>query len=230
MTVKGQLLGMLERVAEALGSDLRERLVFVGGCTTALYITDEVTLEQVRATDDVDLIVNLSGYPKWAKLQDELRRKGFVESPEDGIVCRMRLDGLKVDFMPDDPGILGFSNQWYARGIETSVRFSLTRELEIRHLTPVMFVASKLEAYRGRGHGDLLGSRDLEDVLLVIDGRAEIVDEIRRAEPSVKDFIACELSSLLASPDFSHFLEGNVRSPEGRAAIVRHRIEQIARS
>lgn len=50
---------MLQIVAEALGSDFRERLIFVGGCTTALFITDEVTLGDVRATDDVDLIVDL---------------------------------------------------------------------------------------------------------------------------------------------------------------------------
>ena len=52
-TVRGQLLQMLQTVAQALGDELLQRLVFVGGCTTALFITDEVTLEDVRATDDV---------------------------------------------------------------------------------------------------------------------------------------------------------------------------------
>lgn len=37
MSVQGQLLEMLKAVAVALGDDLRERLVFVGGCTTALF-------------------------------------------------------------------------------------------------------------------------------------------------------------------------------------------------
>ncbi len=60
-TAKGQLFQMLETVAGALGSDLRKRLVFVGGCTTVLFITDDITLEDVRATDDVDLIVDLAG-------------------------------------------------------------------------------------------------------------------------------------------------------------------------
>src|SRR5690606_12256145 len=101
-TVKGQLLHMLETVAEALGHDLRERLVFVGGCTTATFITDDIVLESVRATDDVDLIVDLVGQTQWARLQDELRRRGFTESPEDEVICRMRLGDLKVDFMPDD--------------------------------------------------------------------------------------------------------------------------------
>ncbi|WP_346658572.1 hypothetical protein [Bradyrhizobium sp. 162] len=82
-TVKGQLLHMLQTVAPSLGDELRERLVFVGGCTTALFITDEIVLEGVRATDDVDLIVDLVGHAQWAQLQDPLRQKGFVESPED---------------------------------------------------------------------------------------------------------------------------------------------------
>lgn len=73
MTVQGQLLHMLETVAGALGYDLRERLVFVGGCTTALFITDPITLEDVRVTDDVDLIVDLAGYGEWALLQEQLR-------------------------------------------------------------------------------------------------------------------------------------------------------------
>ena len=55
MTVQTQLRNMLETVAKALGDDLRESMVFVGGCTTALFTTDPNTLEDVRATDDVDL-------------------------------------------------------------------------------------------------------------------------------------------------------------------------------
>ena len=41
---------MLKAVAVALGDEVGARLVFVGGCTTALYITDPITLEGVRAT------------------------------------------------------------------------------------------------------------------------------------------------------------------------------------
>ena len=41
--IRAQLLEMLKVVASALGEDLRSRLVFVGGCTTALFITDPIT-------------------------------------------------------------------------------------------------------------------------------------------------------------------------------------------
>jgi predicted nucleotidyltransferase len=220
---------MLETVASALGRELRERLVFVGGCTTALFITDEITLEGVRATDDVDLIVDLAGFAAWAELQEQLRQKGFAESQDDAVICRMRLGDLKVDFMPDDVEILGFSNRWYAKGIETAVTLALTAELNIRRLTPELFVATKLEAYLGRGQGDLFMSRDLEDILLVIDGRKEIVAEIQQADADIQKFIAEQFAALLKNSDFDHFLAGNIRGPEGRVDIVRERFVTISR-
>ena len=105
--IRAQLLEMMKAVASALGEDLRSRLVFVGGCTTALFITDPVTLEDVRATDDIDLIVDLAGLPAWAQLQEELRHRGFMEAADEAVICRMRLGKLTVDFMPDDPTQLG---------------------------------------------------------------------------------------------------------------------------
>ncbi|MUT27052.1 MULTISPECIES: hypothetical protein [Mesorhizobium] len=228
-TVKGQLLQMLQTVAEALGGDFRERLVFVGGCTTALFITDEVTLEDVRATDDVDLIVDLAGYASWARLQEELRQKGFGESQQDEVICRMRLGDLKVDFMPDDASILGFSNRWYAKGIETSVDQALTDGLTIKRLAPELFVATKLEAYLGRGGGDLFTSRDMEDILLIIDGRPEIVDEILGGDAEIRTYIAEQFAALLEDDDFEYFLEGNLRGPPGRSDIVRDRFVAISR-
>ncbi|WP_246813193.1 hypothetical protein [Rhizobium changzhiense] len=152
ITVQGQLLEMLQSVANALGEDLRKRLVFVGGCTTALFITDPVTIEGVRTTDDVDLIVDLEGFSEWAALLYELRQRGFSEAADETVICRMRLGPLKVDFMPDDEAILGFSNRWYAKGIETATQKALNDSLVINILTPPLFIATKLEAFTGRGN------------------------------------------------------------------------------
>jgi len=228
-TVKGQLLHMLETVAGALGNDLRERLVFAGGCTTALFITDEITLEDVRVTDDVDLIVDLAGYAEWTQLQEQLRNKGFSESPQDDVICRMRLGELKVDFMPDDAGILGFSNRWYAKGIETAVTHPLTDALDIKRLTPDLFIATKLEAYRGRGQGDIIMSRDMEDILLVVDGREELIAEVQSAGDDIRHFIAEQFRELQKDDDFENFLAGNIRGPEGRVDIVRDRFAAISK-
>ncbi|MGV1926572.1 MULTISPECIES: nucleotidyl transferase AbiEii/AbiGii toxin family protein [Agrobacterium] len=226
--IRAQLLEMMKAVASALGEDLRSRLVFVGGCTTALFITDLVTLEDVRATDDIDLIVDLAGLPAWAQLQEELRHRGFMEAADEAVICRMRLGKLKVDFMPDDPTILGFGNRWYASGIETAQHYQLSEDLTIRILTPPMFLATKLEAYAGRGNGDLITSRDAEDILLIVDGREELLAEITASDINVRNFIAGQFRELLDQADFDDFLDGNIRGPAGRVEIVRDRFVSIS--
>jgi predicted nucleotidyltransferase len=229
MTIQGQLKEMLKVVALALGRELRTRLVFVGGCTTALYITDPITLEGVRATDDVDLIVDLAGYAEWADLMARLCERGFAEAADENVICRMKLGELKVDFMPDDKAILGYSNRWYTKGIETAVSAALEEGLEIRSLTPPLFIATKLEAYLGRGKDDLIGSRDAEDILLLVDGREELVEEIAATEPEIRAYIAEQITAVLEDPNFDHFLEGNVRGPAGRTDIVYERLIAISR-
>jgi predicted nucleotidyltransferase len=154
---------MVGTVAEALGPELRSQVAFVGGCTTAFLLTDDFALEQVRHTEDVDLIVHVMGYAGFHRLQNELRAKGFkdmppAESVESAPVCAMRLGGLRVDFMPDDPRVLGFSNRWYRDALETASEHELSETLSIRLVSPPYFLATKLEAYRGRGKGDVLSS------------------------------------------------------------------------
>jgi len=45
-------------------------------------------------------------------------------------------------------------------------------------LRPPLFIATKLEAFRGRGGGDVVTSHDLEDIVMVIDGRPELVEAL----------------------------------------------------
>ena len=141
-----QLKDMLEPVAKALGPDLLPNVAFVGGSTTGLLITDNFTREAVRYTEDVDVIVGVDGRSQWAQLLEILRQRGFSESMEDNLICRMRLGDLIVDIMPDDEEILGFSNRWYREALRTAQSYPLSEELDIRVLTPPYFIATKLEA------------------------------------------------------------------------------------
>jgi len=79
---------------------------------------------------------------------------GFSESIEDNVVCRMRMGELKVDFMPDDVEILGFTNRWYKQALRSAEFFQLTDDLTIRVVSPAYFIGTKLEAYKGRGNAD----------------------------------------------------------------------------
>ena len=218
---------MLLQVAEALGEELLPHVVFVGGSTTALLLTDPVSLEGVRFTEDVDLIVEADTRAKWARLQRQLRARGFKESMEDEVVCRMRLGDLKVDFMPQDESILGFTNRWYQDALSSARPFALTDSVSINLLGSAYFLATKLEAYRGRGNDDPLSSHDLEDIINLVDGRDGLLQELTQARENVRHYIAEEFAKLLDHPSFDYAVQGNVAEPR-RAEIVMRRFEDIA--
>lgn len=222
-----QLKGMIEIVARALGDELLGEVAFVGGCTTGLLVTDEVTKETIRFTDDVDLIINVVGYPGWAKFQDQLKDKGFSVHIDDDVICRMRLGELQVDFMPDDENILGFSNRWYKQALEQAQDYPLSDGLVIRLLTSPYFVATKLEAYKGRGNDDPLSSRDMEDIINIVDGRLELIEEIKSADQDVCNFIAEEIASLLEHDIIEYAIQGVVMGDAGRVDIIFERLEAI---
>jgi predicted nucleotidyltransferase len=63
----------------------------------------------------------------------------------------------------------------YRAAMDASVTRRLTDDLEIRLITAPFFLATKLEAFQGRGQRDFFASQDLEDVITVVDGRASLV-------------------------------------------------------
>jgi len=103
---------LLKDVAKRLGPLLSE-VVFVGGCTTGLFITDEGAAA-VRPTVDVDVIAEITSYAGYATFSERLRALGFREDTSKGApLCRWLIDGLKLDVMPIEETILGFTNRWY---------------------------------------------------------------------------------------------------------------------
>lgn len=225
---------MLKQVAQALGPELRDNMAFVGGCTTALYLSDEFTLEQVRHTDDVDIIVHVIGRADFHKLQETLRKSGFkVPMPPPGEkappICAMQLGALRVDIMPDDQEILGFTNRWYQQALSTANTYELEPGLTIKLVDPVYFVATKLEAWKGRGQGDALSSHDLEDILNVVDGRPELVSEIAAGPAEVKAYIAEEFSALLEDSNFEYAVNSQASNDSAREEILFERLEVLAK-
>jgi len=221
-----QLKQMLITVAEGLGPDLINEVAFVGGCTTGLHVTDPYTQETVRYTDDVDLIINVAGYLGWHNFQEKLQQHGFKLSMDDGdVICRMRLGELKVDFMPDDAEVLGFSNRWYKEALDTTVVHSLTNTIDIRLITAPYFVATKLEAYKGRGNNDPLESRDVEDILTLFDGREELVGEIAAGSALFQAYISENIAALLAHSDFDYAVQSTAQGDAERQNLIFQRLE-----
>lgn len=105
-------LAMVRYVAERLG-DLVESVVFLGGASTALLITDSAASD-VRPTKDVDVIVEVTTTAGYHRIAEQLRKRGFREDiSEDAPLCRWLIGEMIIDIMPTDEASLGFSNRWY---------------------------------------------------------------------------------------------------------------------
>jgi hypothetical protein len=205
-------------------------LVFVGGCTTGLLITDKAAAD-VRPTFDVDAIAGVTSYVGYTELSEKLKKLGFREDAREGAPrCRWRQNTTTLDVMPVDGTLFGFRNVWYGPAVKTAEIRELEPGLKILLVNSVYFCASKLEAFHDRGRGDYLGSRDLEDVIAVVDGRQELLGELRAAERDVRSYIAHELRKLYDTREFQDALPGHLppdAASQERIGTVLARLEEI---
>lgn len=213
-------LEMLETAAEHL-QDLPDKVVFVGGVTVELWITDRAAPE-FRPTADVDVVVEIAAKRGYHQLEARVRALGFENSQESGVICRFRQveTGLVLDLMPTDPSILGFESRWLAESLNQATDVALPGGQRIQATPPPLLLATKLEAFRVRGGLDFYGSRDFEDIVRLIDGREELVGEISAAPDSLRAYIIDEVGALSAHPDFDNGLEGALPAgPEVRERV-----------
>lgn len=199
---------MLESAADAL-EELLGEVVFVGGATVELWITDQAAPE-FRPTDDVDVIVEISKRGEYYELEERLRALGFANDEEDGVICRFRLPSpeLILDVMPTERSILGFENRWLNETFPRAVPHTLPSGRVIEVAPPAYLIATKLEAFASRGGDDLYGSKDFEDVITLIDGREELRREIEEAESELRTYVSRELSGLSRLDAFVPAAEG----------------------
>ena len=204
--------------------------MFVGGCATGLMITDAAAPD-IRPTLDVDAIAQITSYLEYVKFCERLRAIGFSEDIGAGApICRWKHGEIRLDVMPLDAAILGFTNRWYEAAMQAAGRATLESSLQIRVVTPPYFVATKLEAFKGRGGGDYFESSDLEDLISVVDGRPELLAETRRAPDDLKRYIAAEMNTLLHEPHFIDALPGYLLPDaisQRRIRILLRRLQEL---
>ena len=206
-------------------------LVFVGGCATALLITDKAAAD-VRPTFDVDAIAEITSYAKYAEFSEKLRKLGFKEDMREGApACRWCQQSTVLDVMPLDEKILGFSNSWYEPAMAAAQERELEPGLKVRMVSPVYFCATKLEAFARRGKEDFQSSRDIEDFISVVDGRVELAGEIRASSAGVRSYLTRESTRLLSLRLFQDALPGYLppdAASQERVATVISRLQEIA--
>ena len=203
-------VALLEVVAERLGDGLRDKMVFVGGAVAGLLITDPA-MPAIRPTEDVDLVCQAVVLSDYHRIETALRTRGFVQDMHpQAPICRWRVGSVVVDVMPPLEEILGFANRWYPLALESAVTVALPSGHPIRLITAPVFLATKLEAFAGRGRGDFLFSHDLGDLLAVVDGRDVLLEECRASPQDLRHYLAERFQALLAQPAFMDALPGHL--------------------
>jgi hypothetical protein len=181
----------------------------------------------------VDVLVEVGTLVKYHLLSEQLRQLGFIEdTSEDAPICRWKTDDVILDVMPTDPKILVFGNRWFAPAYQASEWATLPSGTRIRLLPAPYFFATKLEAFDGRGKNDYLLSRDMEDIVTVLDGRSEIVSDVQHADQELKKYLIEKCSMLLKERDFLNSLPGYLppdAASQDRSTLVTERLEVITR-
>lgn len=220
---------MIRLVAARL-PEIQGGFVFVGGTVVDLLVDDPAAFSP-RATDDVDTIVGVSSNVEVEALNQMLRTAGFRHDMRPGApICRWLLGSMKVDVMPSDASLLGFSSRWYPEALLNAVTIDLPDGPPVRTISAPYFIATKLEAFRSRGGGDYRESKDIQDIVAVVDGRARLPAEIARAPATVRPWLAAEVGSLLGTEAFLDALPGHLCSDEasqGRLPLLLSRLRAI---
>ena len=205
-------------------------VVFVGGATIGLYLTDSAAPEP-RSTLDVDVVTPVPSRRAYNELEEKLRSAGHTPDPE-GPICRWRIRGVLVDLMPPHEDVLGFSNRWYAELIEHAEERTLADGTVIRHASAPYLIATKLEAFGGRNRGGYRGDKDIEDLITVLDNREELVDEFKGAPRGVRNYVAEVFRRLLDDEAFREAIPENLlpdAASQARERTVLARMEEITR-
>lgn len=217
-------------IANALG-DLRDKVVFVGGCATGLLVTVQ-RAQVIRPTDDVDIVAQVANTAGYHQLEAQLRSKSFVQDMSaKAPICRWSYQGVAVDVMPTDKSILGFANRWYPLAIKYANEFVLDADNIIRLIAAPFFIATKLEAFEDRGKSDLLLSHDMEDIVTVIDGRPSLIEEMRQTPAELQEYIAEKFSALMQNEDFLSVLQAYLpgdSASQARLPSLERKLNELA--
>ncbi|MEZ0274847.1 MAG: hypothetical protein ACAH88_08070 [Roseimicrobium sp.] len=229
LTRKEAELGM-ERVAASLRQlEGSPRFVFIGGSSVPLHVTAQRREAEYRATKDIDVVIHTATYADYNDIGEQLRKLGFADDME--LPIRWHLDDLMVDVLPVGDIGHGMGNRWFQLAMERTMKRKLTGGTTVELAVAPVLLATKLEAFCDRGKSDPLASHDLEDIITLLDGRPEIVEEVRQMPEDLQRYLAEQATLLLALPELGYLLEGNLTATgegEERVAQVMSRLRELA--
>ena len=93
-----------------------------------------------------------------------------------------------------------------------------------------VYLATKVTAFRGRGRDDYYGSKDFEDIIALIDGRAKLAAECESQSADLRLFLRDWAAGFLALGRHRDYIAGHVSRGGGddRWQLVISRLRALA--
>ncbi|MFO8062035.1 MAG: hypothetical protein R6U31_03825 [bacterium] len=176
---------------------------FIGGASCGFYI-DDPNASRVRPREDIDCIVDTSSDREFDQFIKQIASLGFEKNNASESQSRWDYNGITVDIVK----ACRDENGWYPEGIRECEE-RIMGDVTVRYLSLPYFLASKLEALKQRGTGDLSSSRDFEDIVIVLDGLADI-SVLNEFPEDVLLFIKESFKSIIKRKDFYDALIGHI--------------------
>jgi len=189
----------IEKIYPAL-QGLGQEFVFVGGATLPFYLP-ETLWPKTRPTNDVDVVLKMLTRIEATKVEKKLLKLGFENVTGPGApVCRFTFEGVVVDVLGTDVNAMGFKNRWYTEGFDRAISVSISESITIKIFTVPYFLASKIEAFRDRGKADYRGSKDMEDIISLLEATTyeELEGTFKVSSKVLREYLKAEFSNLLA--------------------------------
>lgn len=149
--------------------------------------------------------------------------------PDGRINCRYIHGETIIDVMHTDGKLQGLDTKWYQDDFDNAITVQISENQTIKILNSVYFFASKLEAFNDRSYKqlDYLDCKDLEDIVHVINGRPELLKEIKLAKADVKKYICSFIKKIINDPKWLDAIKSIARIERSKKIVIKA-LEEIA--
>ena len=224
------------KIFSALEKEHRVQLVLLGGAAVPFYIDPE-NLTSYRRTKDIDVVVAATNYSEFMRVENLLREHKLINdterdaSPfENRLAFRWWLGDLCIDILSTHDVRFGNDVRWLGSNLEYSYPYIFRDGTRIQLADAPAFIATKLDAFFERGKSDFFESRDLEDILTVIDGRSTLENEFVECDHALREYLRTEFRRFLENRDYLAAVEGQFPDQPSRAEELMKRSRIIAGS
>ena len=227
----GRLTSNRERVAQAARSiePLLNRVVFTGRQVAQLLETSALPTG-ARASFAADTVVRVLSTATLDRVATEVQRMGLTRGPRTAKGDRWIVnDDVILEFTyiagdEDDPAAIWLE---YASLLTMAVDVGTRDKTLVARITGAPALLALDWATVSARNESPLDSGELEDIIALVAGRAEVVREIAASPADLRSFVAAETRRFLAYPGAEHVIRNAIQGAAMVPALVARAADRL---